>query len=180
MAIPPAFARNLRFYLCHSAQCPQPLPASTGGPDSATQYGDSINYMVYYVLATYLNHWHVPAENLLESSPIALLMSREMSFAGAIQVEMVFDPLCVRDRWKHSAGRPSGAKPPTPAMEYLTFGYPVMVDQYIDNLREERLAPRLTGEGCNEDIVSARMLKTSRASPFLLLNEDPLSTSTAP
>ena len=26
----------------------------------ATQYGDSINYMVYYVLATYLNHWHSP------------------------------------------------------------------------------------------------------------------------
>ncbi len=131
----------------------------------ATQYGDSINYMVYYVLATYLNHWHKPLRENLSYGEQSYRLADEQGdvlFAGAIQVEMALIRYVLGDSLEALSRQTKAAKAANTRYgisDLLDILY--TVDQYIDNLRGGTVSPTsFTGEGYNEDIVSARMLKT--------------------
>ena len=97
--------------------------------------------MVYYVLATYLNHWHKPCSELkLWRAVLSLLMSRRCLFAGAIQVEMALIRYVLGDSLEALSRQTKAAKAANTRYGISDLLDIRTVDQYIDNLREERLA----------------------------------------
>ncbi len=131
----------------------------------ATQYGDNINYMAYYMIANYLNHWHKPLWENLDYEERSYQLADEngdVLFAGAAQVEMVLIRYVLGDSLETLSRQIQVA-----VAANTRYGIRDLVDilqtaqQYIANLRGQTVSPTsFTGGGYDEDTVGARMLKT--------------------
>ncbi len=134
----------------------------------ASQYGDDMSYMAYYMIANYLNHWHKPLWENLDYEERAFQLADEngdVLFAGAAQVEMVLiryvlgDSLQALDRQIETA-----------LAANIRYGMPDLLDilqtaqQYIKNLQGQTVsATSFTDREYDENAVSKRMIKTDSA-----------------
>ena len=131
----------------------------------ASQYGDNVNYVAYFTIANYLNHWHRPLWESLDYAERSYQLADEngdVLFAGAAQAEMILIRYVLGDSLE------TLSRQIQVALAVITrYGMPYLLDilqtaqQYIANLQEKTVSPTSFTDGeYDEDAVSQRMLDT--------------------